>query len=145
MVNLTHATKSQKNSDIKRSWHLVDMKGKTLGRVTTMIASLLQGKQKPRYVSYLDCGDYVVVINARQVRLTGKKAQVKTYTNFSGYPAGLRITSFATMMEKKPGDVVRRAVSGMLPKNKHRQPRLNRLFVFVDDKHPYQKELKQDG
>lgn len=99
----------------------------------------------PQFVPYLDSGDYVVVTNAKRVRLTGRKTEQKTYTHYSGYPSGLRVTSFARLMEKNPSTVIRRAVAGMLPKNKHRQDRLGRLFVFADDQHPYHKQLEKHG
>src|SRR3989344_1137136 len=138
MVSLTQSTKSVKEKEIKRNWHLIDVKGKILGRIVPEIAKLLQGKQKLNYVTYLDQGDNVVVTNARYVKLTGKKAQTKFYTRYSGYPGGLKRISFAELLIKNPAEVIRHAVSGMLPKNKLRDKRLTRLHVYPEDKYRYQ-------
>lgn len=137
MTHLTHSTKSIKAEDIVRAWHVVDAKGKVLGRLASDIASMLIGKNKVTYVDYLDCGDEVVVINAADVVVTGKKATTKTYDSFSGYPGGLRKISYGQMMENKPGEIVRHAVSGMLPKNKLRDKRLARLHVFAGSEHTF--------
>lgn len=135
---LTQSTKSIKEEDIKREWHLIDLSGRVLGRAIPDISKFLQGKNKIKYVPYLDMGDYVVVINAKKVVLTGKKSSNKVYSYFSGYPGGLRQVKFEEMIEKNPGEVIRHAVSGMLPKNKLRKKRLARLFIFPDEKNPYQ-------
>lgn len=137
MITYTQATKAVSASEIKREWHLVDVEGKILGRIAPYIATLLQGKHKVNYVPYLDNGDYVVVINAAKIRLTGKKFKTKKYTRYSGYPGGLKQFSFQELIKTNPAEVIKRAVSGMLPKNKLRDQRLKRLFVFADDKHPY--------
>lgn len=142
MVGGTHSTKSIKGSEIKRGWTLIDLSGKVVGRIAPMIATLLQGKHKVNYVPYLDMGDNVVAINAKKVVITGRKAQTKEYTRYSGYPGGLKKISYQTMMEKNPAEIIKRAVSGMLPKNKLRDQRLKRLFVFADEKHPYKDKLK---
>jgi len=135
-------TKATKASEIKRSWHLIDAKDQILGRLATKIARLLMGKDKPYFVSYLDCGDYVVVTNAAKIRVTGKKAKQKIYYRHSGYPGGFREINFAKQMEKDPSQIIRHAVSGMLPKNKLRDKRLARLKIFVNDKHPYKDKFK---
>ncbi len=137
MVSLTKTTKSIKADDITRNWHLIDAQGKVVGRIATEIAQLLMGKQKKTHVEYLDCGDNVVVINAQNVVLTGMKATKKGYARYSGYPGGLTKVSFEDMNKKRPGEVIRHAVSGMLPKNKHRDPRLARLHVYKDANHLY--------
>ena len=138
MVKLTQSTKSIKQSEIKRDWHLIDVAGLVLGRIAPQIAKLLQGKNKATYIPYLDVGDYVVVINSKKVILTGAKSDTKIYTRYSGYPGGLKTATFKDMLTKNPNIVVKHAVSGMLPKNKHRDIRLDRLFVFPDEKHNYQ-------
>lgn len=143
MVNLTHSTKPVSEKDIKRNWHLIDVSDKVLGRITPEIARFLQGKHKRDYVAYLDMGDYVVVINAIKVKLTGKKVEAKEYTRFSGYPGGLKRISFKTMLKDKPAEIIKHAVSGMLPKNKLRERRLTRLFIFADNKHPYADKFKK--
>lgn len=134
--------KPTKKTDIQRSWHLIDVKGKILGRIATYIAKLLVGKAKPYFVPYLDCGDYVVVVNAAQVRLSGKKSTQKTYTHYSGYPGGLKKKTFVQLQQENPTRIVKEAVSGMLPKNKLRDLMLRRLYIFTDEKHPYENKLK---
>lgn len=138
MLKLSTSTQAQREAEIKRSWHLIDMKGQILGRIAPGIAKFLQGKQKAAYSSHLDNGDYVVVINASAVQVTGKKRRDKIYTSYSGYPGGLRQQTLQELLTAKPEEVIRRAVSGMLPKNKLRDRRLARLFIFKDSKHPYQ-------
>lgn len=142
MVHLTASTKPAREKEIQRTWHIVDVKGKVLGRVTPQAAMFLQGKHKPSYAPYLDAGDYVIVINAKDVVLTGKKLTSKLYTRYSGYPGGLTSITAGKLMEKDPGQVIRRAISGMLPKNKLRDKRLARLFIFKDGKHPYESKLQ---
>lgn len=141
MKKLTQQTKPLKEKDIKRNWHLIDVKNKILGRVAPLIAKLLQGKHKVNYVPYLDMGDNVVVINAKYVLLTGKKAEYKTYTEYSGYPGGLKVKKFSDLINTNPQYIIKRAVSGMLPKNKLREKRLKRLFVFADDNHPFKEKF----
>ncbi len=136
-MKLTQSTKPQKEKDIKRRWHLIDASKKILGRMTPHIVSLLMGKAKVNYVSYLDMGDYVVIINAKDVAVTGKKAIQKIYTNYSGYPGGLRRRTLGKVMSTNPSEVIRHAVSGMLPKNKLRDRRLARLFIYANESHPY--------
>lgn len=142
MVKLTKTTKALKSRQITRDWHWLDAQGKILGRLATKIASFLIGKHKPNYVPYLDVGDYVVVINAKKVVVSGKKEEQKLYTRYSGYPGGLKKTTFRQLKEKKPEEIIRQAVSGMLPKNKLRKKRLARLFVFANEKHPYGDKFK---
>jgi len=130
-------TYKTKKTDIKRSWHLFDAKDKVLGRLASEIAQVLIGKKKPYYASHLDCGDYTVVLNASKVAVTGRKEKNKVYYHHSGYPGGLKQISLANLREKKPTMIIERAVSGMLPKNKLRDKRLRRLFVFEGEEHPY--------
>lgn len=141
MKNLTQQTKPVKLKEIKRDWHLVDVSGRVLGRVAPEISLFLQGKNKVNYVPYLDTGDYVVVINAKKIVITGRKSQTKIYTRYSGYPGGLKTINFSSLLEKNPEMVIKNAVSGMLPKNKFRDERLKRLFVFADEKHPYENKF----
>lgn len=142
MKKITNQTKPIKEKEIKRNWHLIDVKGMILGRIAPKISYYLQGKNKINYVSYLDCGDYVVVINAKKIILTGKKSETKIYTYYSGYPGGLKKIKFNYLLENKPEEIIKRAVSGMLPKNKFRDRRLKRLFVFADENHPYKDKFK---
>ena len=124
-------------SDIRRGWHLIDIGGKILGRESTGIAGLLVGKSKPYFVRNLDCGDYVVVVNAAKVELTGRKKQTKTYHRFSGYPGGLKSKTFNQVLSENPARIVREAVSGMLPKNRLRDRMLKRLYIYPEADHPY--------
>ena len=142
MVNLTHSTKSVREKDIKRNWHLIDVKGKVLGRVISEVAKLLQGKHKSDYADYLDSGDFVVVINVKDIVVTGKKSATKDYTSYSGYPGGLKSIKFQDLLKKNPDKLIRHAVSGMLPKNKLRDKRLARLHVYSDDQHPYKNKFE---
>lgn len=142
MVTLTHSTESQSAKTIQRNWHLIDVKEKILGRTVAEVVSYLMGKHKANYAPYLDMGDYVVIINAKNVRLSGKKEKTKTYSKFSGYPGGLSVVSFQQLMLKNPVEIVRHAVAGMLPKNKLRDKRLGRLKIYPNDVHPYGAKLK---
>ncbi len=136
-------TKPLRKSEIKREWHLVDAKNQTLGRLSTKIATLLMGKNKPYFVSHLDCGNYVVVINAGKVRVSGRKMTQKKYYRHSGYPGGLKEVTFKEQLNKDPRKIILHAVSGMLPKNKLRADRLVRLKIFVDENHPYGEKFKK--
>lgn len=134
---ITQQTKPVKQKEIKRQWHLIDVSGKILGRISSFISQLLQGKNKENYVPYLDMGDNVVIINAKKISLTGKKYKEKAYTEYSGYPGGLKIKKINELLKKNPAYIIRRAVSGMLPKNKFRKQRLKRLFIYPDSNHPF--------
>lgn len=136
-------TKPTRQKDIKRSWHLVDVSGKTLGRVATDIAQLLMGKSKPYFVRNLDCGDYVVVVNASKVQVTGKKELQKTYYRYSGYPGGLRAETFAQLRKRRPQVIIEHAVRGMLPQNRLRDRILARLHVFTEKEHSYGEKFKE--
>ena len=142
MPTLTHTTKSTKGKEVVHNWHVIDAAGKVLGRIAPEIATLLQGKNKTNQMPNLDAGEYVVVINAKKVEVTGAKKFNKQYTFYSGYPGGLRTEDFASIAERNPGEIIRHAVSGMLPKNKLRDKRLSRLFVFPDENHPYTDKIK---
>ncbi len=141
MNKLTQSTKPTKEKQIDRKWHLIDASGKILGRLAPQIVKLVQGKHKTSYVPNMDIGDYVIVINASKVKISGKKALAKEYTNYSGYPGGLKRINFADLLVKDPKEVIKRAVSGMLAKNKFRSDRLNRVNVFSDEKHPFESKL----
>src|SRR3989344_9054816 len=136
-------TKPTKVSEVKREWHLADVKGKILGRTATEIAKLLIGKGKPYFAKNLDCGDYVVVINAKEVAVSGKKETDKVYTRYSGYPGGLRKITVKELRERKPEEIIRHAVSGMLPKNKLRNSMLRRLYVFKGSEHKFAEKFKE--
>jgi large subunit ribosomal protein L13 len=138
-MKLTNPTKSK---DIKRTWHLIDVKGKTLGRIATEIAKLLMGKSKPYFVPHLDCGDYIVVVNASYVAVSGRKETQKIYMRYSGYPGGAKRKSFSQVRSEHPERIIEEAVSGMLPKNKLRASMLRRLYVFPKESHPYGDKFK---
>lgn len=135
-------TQPTKTAEIVRNWHLVDVSGKTLGREATQIAQMLIGKSKPYFAKNLDCGDYVVVLNAKEVKLSGNKELKKSYTRYSGFPGGLRRTSVKEMREQKPEEIVRHAVGGMLPKNKLRDSMLKRLYIFAGSEHKFQDKFQ---
>jgi len=135
-------TYSTKKSEIKRTWHLIDLKGKILGRQASRIAQLLIGKNKAYYSPHLDGGDYVVAINASQVQVTGKKAKQKIYYRHSGYPGGLKKLTFEQQLAREPQKIIEWAVKNMLPKNKLRQKRMRRLKVFVGEKHQYEDKFR---
>ena len=137
-MNTTIATKA---SDIKREWHLIDVKDQTLGRVSSKIAQLLMGKSKPYFVRNLDCGDYVVVVNAKAVKTTGNKEEQKKYYRHSGYPGGFKEESLKELRERKPENIITHAVKGMLPDNRLRDRMLTRLFVFAGEEHKYKAKL----
>jgi large subunit ribosomal protein L13 len=127
-----------KKEEIKREWYLVDATGKVLGRMSTKISTYLRGKHKPIFSPQVDCGDYVVVINAAKVRVTGRKQKQKLYFTHSGYPAGDKLLSFEKMIEKRPEEVVRLSVAGMLPKNRLGRQVLKKLKIYPGAEHPHQ-------
>lgn len=135
-------TQSTSHKDIQRNWHLIDVKGQVLGRIATSIAQLLMGKNKPYFVRYLDCGDYIVIINAKDVVTTGKKELNKIYTNYSGYPGGLKRTRLSDLRKNRPEEIIHHAVRGMLPNNKLRADMLARLYVYPSAEHPYKDKFK---
>ena len=120
-----------------RRWHILDAKGQVLGRLATKAATLLRGKHKPVYTNFVDCGDFVVVTNAAQVKLTGHKLDQKFYFSHSGYAGGAKVTPLRRVMEKDPRKVVYLAVKRMIADNRLRRKQLTRLRIYVGDKHPY--------
>ena len=136
-------TYSPKAEDIKRQWHLVDASGKTLGRLASQVASLLMGKHKAIYAPHLDTGDYVVVINAAKVRVTGKKAEQKTYYRHSGYPGGLKSPIFKDIFSSHPTRVVESAIKGMLPHNRLGRAMFKKLRVYPGCEHPHHAQIAE--
>jgi len=130
-------TYTAKPREIEQDWKLVDADGQTLGRLATEIADVLRGKHKPVYTPHVDTGDFVVVVNAEKVRVTGKKLEQKIYYRHSGYPGGLRQRTLAEQLERRPEEVIRRAVRGMLPKNKLAAAQLRKLKVYAGPEHPH--------
>ncbi len=131
----------QKPAEIKRHWHLMDAKGQVLGRFATEVATKLIGKHKKEYTPHIDCGDYVVVINAADIEVTGNKRQDKKYYRHSGFPGGLKVRTFDEMQRDFPERVIEMAVKNMLPKNKLQDLRLNRLKVYAGPEHKHQSQL----
>jgi len=132
-----------KPSDIERQWHVIDASDKILGRLATQIAGLLMGKHKPIFSRNIDTGDWVVVINAEKVRVTGNKAKQKLYYRHSGYPGGLKSVSLEKMMQTKPTWVIEHAVKGMLPHNRLGASMLKKLKVYVGETHPHLAQTKK--
>ena len=126
-----------KKKDIKRNWWLVDANGQTLGRLATKIATILKGKHKPDFVNFLDTGDFVIVINAEKIVVTGGKEDKKVYYRHSGYPGGIKEMTLAEMREKKPEEILKHAVKGMLPKNAMGRKLLKKLKVYSGSDHPH--------
>ncbi len=131
-------TFTEKQAEVEREWYVVDAEGQTLGRLASRVAPILKGKHKPTYTPYLDCGDFVIVINAEKVRVTGRKLDQVYYHHHSGYPGGLRSVSLREQLGKHPERVLQAAVRGMLPKNKLGRRMIKKLKVYAGDAHPHQ-------
>ena len=130
-------TSTVKPGEIQRDWYLVDAEGKTLGRLATQIADALRGKGKPVYTPHVDTGDFVIVVNAEKIRVTGKKLDEKMVYRHSGYPGGLKERTLREQLERRPTEVIRKAVKGMLPKNKLAAAQLRKLKVYAGPEHPH--------
>ncbi len=137
MSTAASKTYTAKPTDRDREWVLVDANGKTLGRLATQIADVLRGKRKPEYTPHVDTGDFVVVINAEKVAVTGNKRADKRYYRHSGYPGGLRSRSFEDMMARRPEEVLRLAVKGMMPRNRLARKQLTKLKIYAGGDHPH--------
>jgi len=141
-------TWNAKPGEIEREWHLVDAEGQTLGRLATRIADTLRGKGKPQFTPHVDTGDFVVVVNAEKVAVTGNKLDDKRYYRHSGYPGGLRSRTLREQLERRPEEVIRTAVKGMLPRNRLGRAQLRKLKIYAGPEHPHAaqapKELKTE-
>ena len=126
-----------KPAEVERKWYVVDADGKTLGRLASEVASVLRGKNKPTFTPHVDCGDYVIVINAEKVAVTGKKRGEKIYKKHTGYPGGLREITFDKLQQKKPEEIIRHAVKGMLPDGKLGRQMFKKLKVYAGAEHPH--------
>ena len=126
-----------KPADIDHKWYVIDAEDKTLGKIAAEIAMILRGKKKPIYTPHVDCGDYVVVVNAEKVAVTGKKENQKIYKSHSGYPGGLKETTLAELRAKKPEEIIRHAVKGMMPKGKLGRQMFKKLKVYAGPEHPH--------
>ncbi len=130
-------TVSAKKEEVERNWYVVDAAGETAGRLFSRIALVLRGKHKPSYTAHVDCGDYVIVVNADKIRFTGDKLDQKEYVRYTGYPGGQRRETARTLMERRPEAIIENGVRGMLPKTKLGRAMIKKLFVYADDKHPH--------
>ena len=133
-------TYNAKPGEIQRDWYLVDAEGKTLGRLATQIAERLRGKGKPQYTPHVDTGDFVVVVNAEKIVVTGKKLDEKLYHQHSGYPGGLRTRTLREQLERRPTEVLRKAVKGMLPRNRLARQQLTKLKIYAGPDHPHESQ-----
>jgi large subunit ribosomal protein L13 len=131
-------TYTARAEDIKQEWFLVNAEGKTLGRLASEIAQVLRGKHKPIYTPHLDCGDFVIVVNAEKVRVTGRKLDQKMYYRHTGYPGGIKSISLRNQLQKHPERVLEAAVRGMLPKNRLGRKMFKKLKVYAGNSHPHQ-------
>jgi large subunit ribosomal protein L13 len=123
--------------EVEREWYVIDAAGKTLGRLASEIARILRGKNKPQYTPHVDVGDFVVVVNADGVVVTGKKAEQKVYRRHSGYPGGLKTRSYEQMMERRPEEILRKAVYGMMPKTRLARQQMRKLKIYAGPEHPH--------
>jgi large subunit ribosomal protein L13 len=130
-------TYNAKPGEVARDWYVVDATGLTLGRLATQIADTLRGKRKPQYTPHVDTGDFVVVVNAEKIQVTGSKLDQKRYYRHSGYPGGLRSRTLREQLERRPTEVIRKAVKGMLPKNRLARQQLTKLKVYAGPDHPH--------
>jgi len=141
---LSYKTQSAKKETVERKWYVIDAEGEIVGRLCSRIAHVLRGKHKPSYTPHVDCGDYVIVINAEKIRFTGNKLMQKEYITFSGYPGGQKSSTAKEMQDKKPIAIVEKAIRGMLPKNKLGRSMFNKLFVYEGAEHPHQAQQPEE-
>ena len=137
-------TWNAKTGEVPREWYLVDAEGKTLGRLATRIADTLRGKNKPQYTPHTDTGDFVVVVNCEKVAVTGKKMDEKMYYRHSGYPGGLKERSLREQLDRRPTDVLRKAVKGMLPRNRLARQQLLKLKIYAGPEHPHEAQAPKE-
>jgi large subunit ribosomal protein L13 len=135
-------TYSTKAGDVERKWHVIDASGQTLGRLASQVAVLLMGKHKPQYVPYIDTGDFVIVLNASKIKVTGNKAKQKMYYRHSGYPGGLKEVNFEKMLDTHPVRIIEHAVKGMLPSNRLGRAMYKKLKVYEGDSHPHEAQVR---
>jgi large subunit ribosomal protein L13 len=136
-------TWNAKPGAVERHWYVVDAEGQTLGRLATQIADTLRGKRKPEYTPHIDTGDFVVVVNAEKIAVTGQKLDQKMYHRHSGYPGGLRSRTLREQLDRRPTEVIRKAVKGMLPRNRLGRAQLGKLKVYAGPEHPHQAQSPQ--
>ncbi|HEX5974774.1 MAG TPA: 50S ribosomal protein L13 [Rubrobacteraceae bacterium] len=129
--------------EVERRWYVVDAEGQTLGRLAAEIARVLRGKSKPQYTPHVDTGDFVVVVNAERIVVTGRKAEQKVYRRHSGYPGGLKTTSYEQLLERQPTEILRKAVKGMMPKTRLAHQQLRKLKIYAGPEHPHAAQSPQ--
>ncbi|HEU4493923.1 MAG TPA: 50S ribosomal protein L13 [Rubrobacteraceae bacterium] len=129
--------------EVERRWYVVDAEGQTLGRLAAEIARVLRGKSKPQYTPHVDTGDFVVVVNAERIVVTGRKAEQKVYRRHSGYPGGLKTTSYEQLLERQPTEILRKAVKGMMPKSRLARKQLRKLKIYAGPEHPHAAQSPQ--
>ena len=137
MQSRSYSTRTVSDKDVKREWFIVDADGATLGRMTTKIASVLRGKHKPTFTPNMDCGDYVIVINSKKVRMTGKKMTDRPLVRYTGHPGGQRFATPAELIESNPNKLIEHAVKGMLPKSSLGDKVFTKLFIYEGAEHPH--------
>lgn len=128
---------------IERKWYVVDAEGQVLGRLASRVAHILRGKHKPIFTPHLDVGDHVIIINAEKVRVTGKKADMKRYYRYTGYPGGLHTVAYSTLLEKRPERIIQNAVRGMLPHNRLGRKMIKKLKIYAGVEHPHRAQAPQ--
>jgi large subunit ribosomal protein L13 len=137
VVSSAKITKSIREQDVQAKWHVVDAEGLTLGRLASQVAYLIRGKHKPDFTPHVDCGDFVIVLNAAKIRVKGKREEQKEYFHYTGYPGGDRFRSFKDLVKNKPEEVIELAVKGMLPKNSLGRKMGKKLKVYAGPEHPH--------
>jgi len=141
---LSYRTISAKKETVERKWYIIDAEGETVGRLCTRIATVLRGKHKPSYTAHVDCGDFIVVVNAEKIRFTGNKMEDKAYLTFSGYPGGQKSIKAEDLLRKKPIAILETAVRGMLPKTKLGRAMIKKLFVYEGPNHSHQAQKPEE-
>ncbi len=137
MNTRSYNTPSAKKEEVQRNWYIVDAEGQVAGRLFSRIAHVLRGKHKPSFTPHVDCGDYVIVVNAEKIRFTGDKLDQKEYVRYTGYPGGQRRETARNLQSRKPEDIIEIGVRGMLPKNKLGRAMFKKLFVYAGEEHPH--------
>ncbi|MGN6567204.1 MAG: 50S ribosomal protein L13 [Flavipsychrobacter sp.] len=144
MRHLSFRTESANEKIVERKWHVIDATNQTLGRMSSRVASILRGKNKAYYTPHFDCGDYVIVINAGNVKLTGNKMEDKDYITYSGHPGGQKHEAAKELIQRRPTVMIERAVKGMLPKNRLGRAMVKKLFVYEGAEHPHKAQKPQE-
>ena len=137
-------TTALRTQDIEKKWYLIDCSGKTLGRLSVIVANILRGKSKPEYTPNADVGDFVVLINTKEIKVTGNKSTQKKYFSHTGFPGGLKTRSFSSMLQKNPNSIIKNAVKGMLPKNRLNNKIIKKLKIYANQDHPHEAQKLED-